>query len=103
MSSNSNVVNQLANATFLIGVSTMPLGSVGKISMTISGTTVISVNPKCKIDGSQVNCTLGAYFLDKILSIESVNIGVRANGSSLNLLVSMIKNSPYNSSSVNKK
>ncbi len=66
MSSSSNVVSQQANATFLIGVSTMPAGTIGKISINVNYQTsfpyVINSSPVCMVDGSTVPCELGQIF-----------------------------------------
>jgi hypothetical protein len=63
MSSSSSVVSQQANATFLIGVSTMAAGSIGKISMSVNSQTifpnVINSNPTCLVDNSAATCDSG--------------------------------------------
>lgn len=104
MASSSPVVSLTANATFLLSVSTMNSGTMGKLSISVNSQTafpnVINTSPVCSVDGSSVACTLGQVFGVQILSISDVNVGIRPNGTQLNLFVNSVKNSPFNATFV---
>ena len=106
MASSSTVVSMTSNATFLIGVSTLTAGTIGKLSVTVNAQTtfpnVINSSPLCMVDSFSASCSLGLVFGSQVLSISSVDVGIRPNGSQLNLFVNSIRNSPYNSSFVTK-
>lgn len=105
MTSSSPVVSMTANATFLIGVSTLTTGTLGKVSLSVNSQTtfpnVINASPLCMVDTFAASCSLGQVFGSQVLSISAVDVGIRSNGSQLSLFLNSIKNSPYNSSFVN--
>lgn len=107
MSSTSTIVGQSSNTTFLIKLETMQAGTTGQISLTVNSQqvfpNVINSSPSCSVDSFSTGCNLGQIFGSQVLSLNSVDIGVRANPIGMQLLVNSIRNSPFNSSFVNIK
>ncbi len=62
MSPSSNVVSQISNVTFLLSVSTLPAGTLGKISLIVNSQTqfpnVFNTGPSCLADNASYSCTL---------------------------------------------
>lgn len=104
VSSASSIVSQLANTTLNIGVSTMPAGTLGQLSISVNSQTiypnVINTSPTCLVDNFTASCSLGQVFGSQVLSIVPINVGARTNGLSMTLMISSLRNAPYNSSFV---
>jgi hypothetical protein len=105
MTSTSSTVSQSANITINIGVSTMSAGTNGQLSLSVNSQTifpnVINTSPTCLVDNVAASCSLGLVFGYQILSVNPVNVGIRTGGIPLAIIVSSMRNSPYNSSFVN--
>lgn len=105
MQSSSPVVNQLGNTTFNIGVNTLPAGTIGSISIQVNSQEIypnlINSSPSCFSQNLQYSCSLGTVFGVQVLTINSINVGVRANSTRLPLLINSIRNPPYNDTFVN--
>jgi hypothetical protein len=105
MTSTSSIVSQIANITMSIGVSTMSAGTTGQLSLSVNSQTifpnVINSSPTCLVDNVVASCSLGLVFGYQILSVNPLNVGIRTGGIPLALIVSSMRNSPYNASFVN--